>query len=239
MDAEHSDNAAEPVDNDSDEYFDGFDDGDSDVLSGDETDLYTGQYRGNESSSAVSPVDRDDPTRPWRPFTMPYQFRVLKVEQPKSSTDPISVKLVTRTLDSPGEFYALSYTWGEEEFTHFVYCGEHAIPVTANLHDALLVTRDLFYFRGVIHPDFHRSVYTPLAEREMCAPLQPFIWADAVRIFLLDSMRKSMLLSMVVTADWILPSDLYQPKRSCGTGTSGYDNGQNLPCCSTSFHLAR
>ena len=155
------------------------DDDDSDLYTVDDADLYTWQYHGNEStvrSSRAASAPDYYPSAAWRPLSQPNQFRVLKIEEAESKHDHISVKLVTRTLDDVGEYYALSYTWGAEDFTHSVQCGDYTVPVTANLHAALAETRSLFYTNKrdterKPNPRFH----------SLPIQAQPYIWADAVR----------------------------------------------------------
>lgn len=196
MDIEDSNDAVAPGASDSDDVFDGFEDNDSDTFSDNDTDLHAWQYCGYPAHSAIASDVESHLSTPWRPLNVPYQFRVLEVEEAKSSTDPILVRLVTRTLDSPGEFCALSYTWGEEDLTQLVYCGDHRISVTANLHSALLVIRDLFHSSGKIMPEIDHSTYIPVSERDAWRHLQPYIWVDAVRRSISACVHKGMLQSM-------------------------------------------
>lgn len=165
--------------------FDETDDDNSEYFNINDEHLYTWQYHcmgmAVEHSSLSASLD-DYPTAVWHSLSQANQFRVLKIEGAESSGDPISVKLVTRTLDDPGTYYALSYALGGEDLTHAARCENHDVPITANLHAALLSIRKLFYY-----PDWTCEPMPSLGfrnrnvvERKSGRLVHPFIWADAV-----------------------------------------------------------
>lgn len=86
-------------------------DGDSDggiwrTFSEEDVDLFEWQYRfsrGGFATLSLSEYERCGSLKS-------NEFRLLWIEPAQTASDPISVKLITRTLEALGTFYALSYT---------------------------------------------------------------------------------------------------------------------------------
>lgn len=140
------------------------------------------QYQGALATSHAVATPTEIESSAWHPLSAADQFRVLKIEEPKHASDPISVSLEVWTLDGPGKYFALSYTWGGEEYTHDVRCGPYVVPITANLHAALVVIRDLFYSTecSISKVQALNCDHDVVVEKKAGRPLYPFIWADAV-----------------------------------------------------------
>src|SRR3954466_15196091 len=69
------------------------------------------------------------------------QFRLLRLA-PGLPADRIFSSLETHLLPSlEFEFEALSYTWGSTENNVEIYLGDHPVPVTRNLFEALQALR--------------------------------------------------------------------------------------------------
>lgn len=75
---------------------------------------------------------------------------------PGRDHEQLTVDLCVSRLSEAPEYEAISYVWGDPEMADTVLCGDRAIPITANLRDAL------------------RRVRLPDASR--------FLWADSICI---------------------------------------------------------
>src|SRR5271155_4401095 len=61
-------------------------------------------------------------------------FRVLEI----LCLDPIlSIRLVEYRFQSPPEYHAISYVWGDEKPTEAILCDGCMLHITPNLHEAL------------------------------------------------------------------------------------------------------
>ena len=64
-------------------------------------------------------------------------IRLLQIHSAEALTHPISCELIDVSLNDHPEFAALSYTWGQPIFDHFITCNHQRLGVTAHLYLAL------------------------------------------------------------------------------------------------------
>ena len=65
------------------------------------------------------------------------QIRILKLQAAGFEDAPLLAELLVVSLDESPKYFALSYTWGEAVFDHFIVCNTHHFGITKNLHQAL------------------------------------------------------------------------------------------------------
>ena len=75
----------------------------------------------------------------WIDYNEP-EIRLLKIH-PGSYSDPISCTLNRASLRGRHHFKALSYVWGQSEFTRTVKINGYLFEITTNLYDALIHLR--------------------------------------------------------------------------------------------------
>lgn len=74
----------------------------------------------------------------YSPLSGPRQIRLVKLRCASSRDDPdLSVELATASLDTPPEYFALSYAWGDPLPKTDINCSGSRIAISANLHSAL------------------------------------------------------------------------------------------------------
>jgi hypothetical protein len=75
--------------------------------------------------------------RAYQQLSHPDSLRLLKIF-PGEESHPVRCRLETfRLRDSPPKYDALSYAWGASTKQRKIFCGNHMMNVTDNLHDAL------------------------------------------------------------------------------------------------------
>lgn len=98
------------------------------------------------------------------------QMRLIQL-QPGSVATPIVCRLDEVLLEDTPPYTALSYVWGSPEPVNTVTINDNAIPITANLHTALLHVRQ------------ESSIVT--------------LWVDALCISQDDKLEKSQQVQMM------------------------------------------
>src|SRR5204863_1803468 len=66
----------------------------------------------------------------------PAEFRLLEL-QPGHGDDPILGRLFHANLDSPPDYQAISYVWGDHDMNFILETPQGIVPLTASLQSAL------------------------------------------------------------------------------------------------------
>jgi hypothetical protein len=73
----------------------------------------------------------------YTPLSSASSIRVLQLLPAKNSHAPLECRLLETSLDSPSEYKALSYVWGDEKDPSTITCNGAQLPITRNLDSAL------------------------------------------------------------------------------------------------------
>jgi hypothetical protein len=125
-----------------------------------------------------------------KPFTYPHlpegNIRLLKLLPHRDITGPLQCSLIEYPLDDLVEsnhhlYDSLSYVWGSPEMSQSISIDDCYIPITTNLHTALLHLRDRFLER-IIWVDAICINQQDLSERGSQVQRMAMIYALANRV---------------------------------------------------------
>ncbi|KAK1760092.1 heterokaryon incompatibility protein-domain-containing protein [Echria macrotheca] len=112
-------------------------------------------------------------------------IRLLRILACPDRAAPIRCQLFDYALiasDRPSHLYeALSYAWGSPETTHSLFIDDRVLPITANLHAALMHLRDPHLDR-VLWADAVCVNQKDLAERSRQVQFMPVVYSCASRV---------------------------------------------------------
>ncbi|RYO92051.1 hypothetical protein DL763_004807 [Monosporascus cannonballus] len=101
---------------------------------------------------ATSCANSVRPSYTYKPLPPSAQTRVLEIQPSMDLSAPLHCRLLPMDLidEYREEYEALSYTWGQPNFTHELVIGQHyAKVITPNLHEALLRFRNQLRVRRI------------------------------------------------------------------------------------------
>ncbi|RSL86507.1 hypothetical protein CDV31_016390 [Fusarium ambrosium] len=78
----------------------------------------------------------------YRPLHNRSAIRLLELFPSDNRTEPLLGRLVESDLTLQPEYEALSYVWGDTNVNEHIFLDEQAVPITPNLHSALVHLRD-------------------------------------------------------------------------------------------------
>lgn len=99
------------------------------------------------------------------------EIRLVRFRRDSLLSDPISLELITSSIDKAPPYIALSYVWGDSSDTKPVVIGSQSFQVTQNLYSALLHIRKLTQY---FEQGMRQNCDIPNAEL--------FLWIDAISI---------------------------------------------------------
>ena len=111
-------------------------------------------------------------------------IRLLSLKPGKEShQNRLECELEDISLSDDPPFEALSYAWGDCDFSEIIFCGNAAINITRNLHDALIRFR---------HPDHSRKLWVDAVcinqsngqEKSLQVPLMAKIYGQATEVLI-------------------------------------------------------
>jgi hypothetical protein len=73
----------------------------------------------------------------YKPLSSASSMRVLQLVPAKTSHVPLECRLLETSLNSPSEYKALSYVWGDENDPSTITCDGAQLSITRNLESAL------------------------------------------------------------------------------------------------------
>ncbi|EQB51095.1 hypothetical protein CGLO_09402 [Colletotrichum gloeosporioides Cg-14] len=105
-----------------------------------------------ESPDVMSQLKRGSPTTTARfnaissileytPLPSKSSFRLLELLPSSSRATPLRGRLVQSDITYQPDYQALSYVWGDASPSKHILIGEHTVPITTNLHSALVHLR--------------------------------------------------------------------------------------------------
>ncbi|KAK6834190.1 hypothetical protein PG987_008884 [Apiospora arundinis] len=134
------------------------------------------------SQSDAMDLDTVPPSSPYRPLK-PYEIRLALVEPGAKDNDdnedgPLSVRLLTVSIQNPPPYDAISYVWGDDTTDAVpISCDGLHVRITRNLHWALTRARQ------------HRRITS--SPSATTTPAAVIVWADALRINQRDAAERS------------------------------------------------
>ncbi|RSL49822.1 hypothetical protein CEP54_012247 [Fusarium duplospermum] len=98
--------------------------------------------RHSQASASMPSTTAPSSAFAYRPLHNKSAMRLLELFPSDNRTEPLLGRLVESDLTLQPEYEALSYVWGDTNVNEHIFLDEQAIPITPNLHSALVHLRD-------------------------------------------------------------------------------------------------